>query len=125
MSGIRTVMRLSAVHDWQGDPAVKQMLLWPSAEAQLVFEAEMRRRVAAAGPAAASDTGIGAMYKIRALRGWDNTWAGVVRCGHTGFHLLGETAPATTWQLAMLEAYNLLQQYMGMPLPVAAIRDPV
>lgn len=115
------MIKLSEVHDWQGDAAVKQILVFPCPAAEAAFKALFSKEVEQMGVKDASDTNKGASYKIRAVMNGDGTWSGLVRCGMTGTLLLRETLPAPTWPLAMLEAFNMLQPAMFMPVPAGLI----
>lgn len=117
------MISMSEVHDWQGESAVKQILVFPSLVAHKAFKRQFEQAVKEHGIENASDSGIGAMYKIRAVLNSDGMWVGVIRCGVTGVMLQHETAPAEKYQLALSEAYNLLQRSMLMPNPVTLIND--
>lgn len=117
------MITLSEVHDWQGDPAVKQILVFPNQFAQALFTNLFVDAVEKDGIEDASDTNLGAMYKIRAVLNSDGMWFGLIRCGVTGGLLLRESAPTEKYQQALLEAYNLLQQSMLMPNPVSLINE--
>lgn len=115
------MIKLSNVHDWQGDAAVKQILVFPSSSAETAFTTLHDEEVKRLGVADASDTNKGASYKIRAVKNGDGTWCGLVRCGVTGSLLLHETPAAPNWPLAMLEAYDMLQQASVLPIPIDLI----
>ena len=117
------MIALSEVHDWQGESAVKQILVFPNQFAQALFANRFVDAVEKDGIEGASDSNLGAMYKIRAVLDSDGMWVGLIRCGVTGVMLLRETAPAEKYQLALLEAYNLLQRSMLMPNPVTLINE--
>ena len=82
-------MIFSNIQDWEKDPAVKQMLVFASQEACDRFNA------AYADPKTPKtvsnfpdENGLGAIYKIRAVRNGNGGWDGLVRCGYTGAHLV-------------------------------------
>ena len=76
------------VTDWEGDPSVKQVLVFPSWLAKDNFIVEYNRkdrpRTMDGYP---NENGIGAMYKLRAVRNHDGTWSSVIRCGFTAIEI--------------------------------------
>jgi hypothetical protein len=80
----------SKVHNWQGDDAVKQIHVFSCAAAITSFDDKFDDRVADVGISSASDTGIGAIYKLRAVRDGFNRWIPLIRCGFTGICLWEE-----------------------------------
>lgn len=117
------MIKLSEVHHWQGDAAVRQILVFPSQTAMDAFNIAHADEVKSNGVQDASDTNMGAMYKIRAVMNGDGTWSGLVRCGVTGYLLQETKLPTPNWALAMLEAFSLLQRSMIMPVPVDLIKQ--
>lgn len=71
--------------EWEGDPAVIQMLVFPSLEAQQHFEKMYndpnRPKTISNYP---DENGIGAMFKLRAVRNSNGCYDTVVRCGVSG-----------------------------------------
>jgi hypothetical protein len=83
----------SEIHDWQGNPAVKQILVFPTDFLKSEFEKTFAKRIKRVGIENASDNGIGAVYKIRAVKTGVGSWGGFVRCGSTSRLLLAQDQP--------------------------------
>lgn len=91
----------SKQHPWEGDPAVQQILVFSCDKAKEDFEQKMEARFlketqsyAGTDPtylarykSGMSDTGYGAMYKLRSVKNSEGTFGGVIRCGVTGYML--------------------------------------
>jgi hypothetical protein len=88
------MITFSKQHDWQADPAVQQVLVFPNEKIKNSFDQKMVRRreecVANGHPEnEASDCDAGAIYKLRGVMQSDGKWQAIIRCGFTG-HLLWE-----------------------------------
>ena len=95
----------SDAHNWQNDVNVKQILVFSSHDAMEKFtEKHQARRNACNDPEEVSDTGIGAMYKLRAIKNADGMWLSCVRCGFTGKNLW-DGDPVATPKRALELAY--------------------
>ena len=123
----------SEIHNWQGRPAVKQILVFPSELLKTEFEKTFAERVEKDGIDKASDSNAGAVYKIRAVKNGSGTWDGSVRCGSSGELLLGHptsqptyllclTLTLNAWQHSLREAINMhfreVYQQMMQEVPV-------
>lgn len=91
------MMVFSKIHKWQGEEAVKQILVFPSVLEEQKFTEEHNKRLEEARAAGngidqVSDTGIGAIYKLRIVKTGNGGWMPVIRCGLTGIELW--TCPA-------------------------------
>lgn len=90
----------SEIHDYQDEPAVKQILVFHSQESKERFDGTFKELVDLNGKHIASDTGIGAIYKLRAVKNGNDKWDSVIRCGVTGkllsqrLDLSGQWGPA-------------------------------
>lgn len=73
--------------DWQDDPAVKQILVFPNDDTKEIFNKDFAVLVEKEGIANASDSNLGAVYKLRAVKDSKGQWIPVIRCGITGMHL--------------------------------------
>ena len=73
----------SEQHAWQGDSAVQQILVFPNLGQKLAFEDAFAKNLTAYGIDSAEDTGIGAIYKLRAIKNADGTYGAMIRCGVT------------------------------------------
>jgi hypothetical protein len=75
----------SDAKEWEGDSAVIQMLVFPCIEAQMHFEKMYndpnREKTASDYP---NENGIGAMFKLRAVRNNRGCYDAVIRCGVSG-----------------------------------------
>ena len=72
---------------WQADEAVQQILVFPNAEVHGNFEKSFAARVESEGVENASDSNLGAIYKLRSVKNSDGTYAAIIRCGITGLQL--------------------------------------
>jgi len=77
----------SQMHDWQNDPAVKQILMFPSLETMNNFDVKFAEKVAAEGIENASENNLGAVCKFRAVKCANGEWVGVIRDGFCGLHM--------------------------------------
>lgn len=105
------MFKFSEIHDWQEDPAVKQILVFPSQLLKDEFEKEYALRVEKDGKWAASDSNIGAIYKIRAVKNGNDMWDGVVRCGSSGELLFEQCDLGSCWEDALV---NITNQFSGI-----------
>lgn len=103
------MMVFSEVHDWQKDKSVKQILVFPSQDAKDSFDDDFQTRVEDHGIEYASDSGIGAMYKLRAVMYWDGKWIPIIRCGVTGAKLWEYHLPLLTADDAFALCKNTLK----------------
>ncbi len=105
------MMTFSEVHDWQGDSAVKQILVFPSGQAETKFKESFAVIVSAEGIEDASDTGLGAVYKLRAVKDGNGQYIPVVRCGVTGYTLWEDVIPCHEYKTALLIALNTMTKH--------------
>lgn len=77
----------SEAHSWQNDPAVQQILVFPNKKTKYEFEELYLKEVEKLGTENASDTGIGAIYKIRAVKVGNDMYIPIIRCGMSGVKL--------------------------------------
>lgn len=99
----------SDIHNWQNDAAVVQILVFPDKEAKMLFEREFAERIEKDGIGSASDSRIGAIYKLRAVKNGNDQYLPVLRGGdHAG--LIWEGPPVgdelTALKEAMLHLYS-------------------
>lgn len=99
----------SEIHDWQGEPAVKQILVFPSQLLKDEFDKEFALRVEKDGEKA-SDSNAGAIYKIRAVLNGKGLWDGAVRCGSSGELLFEQCDLGSSWEVALA---NITNQFTG------------
>lgn len=71
-------------HSWQGDASVQQILVFHTEKDKISFDITHEIRVLRDGEENASDNGIGAAYKLRAVLTGDGTWASLIRRGNDG-----------------------------------------
>ncbi len=74
----------SQQHPWQGDEGVQQVLVFGSQAAKVEFDKLYAIRLEHHDVSEASDTGIGATYKLRSVKRSDGKFAGVIRDGCVG-----------------------------------------
>lgn len=106
-------MFLSQVHNWQDDAAVKQILVFIDQNRMNQFDVAYSAKCAVEG-VDASDTTMGAIVKLRAVKNGPGEWIPVVRCGFVGI-MLYEGAPVNSYESALLVAYN---QFMSQMIDV-------
>jgi hypothetical protein len=102
----------SEIHNWQGEEAVKQILVFPSQLLKDEFEKEFAQRVEKDGADKASDSNAGAIYKIRAVKNGEDKWDGVVRCGSSGELLFEQKNLGDNWESAMVNIVNMFTGYI-------------
>ena len=88
----------SKMHAWQNEPAVQQVLVFSSPMMEASFEEAYCRVTNNRDPvlvAKQSDSGMGAIYKLRAVLNSDDQYDPVIRCGFTGIQL-AELTPEVT-----------------------------
>lgn len=101
----------SEVQKWENDDSVRQILVFPNREVKANFDklyAAKDRIKTVSG--FADENGIGAIYKLRAVKNSSSGWNGVIRCGFTGA-LLEESPSVSNWQDA-LRAASLNLRYI-------------
>lgn len=98
----------SHVHNWQGEEAVKQILVFNQAELKNEFDNSFLERIEKDGIRCASDSNIGAIYKLRAVKNGDNKWLPVIRCGFSGLELYEGPSAYDTWDKALFNAHAKL-----------------
>jgi hypothetical protein len=89
------------MHPWQGEPAVQQVLVFTHAAMREQFNKTFTELTESHKPekvSVASDSNLGAIYKLRAVLGSDRSWQPVIRCGFTGIWLQGLDPVATPEQ---------------------------
>lgn len=122
------MFKFSQIHDWQEDPAVKQILVFPSQLLKDEFEKEFALRVEKDGKDKASDSNAGAVYKIRAVKNGNDTWDGVVRCGSSGELLFEQVELSDNWKSCLIFITNIFTGYISEScnqLYAAVVKDPV
>jgi hypothetical protein len=77
----------SKMHDWQNDPAVKQILVFPSKETMDNFDVKFAEKIATEDIESASENNLGAIYKLRAVKCGNGMWVGVIRDGFCGLQM--------------------------------------
>ncbi len=107
------MFKFSEIHDWQEEPAVKQILVFPSQQHKDQFEKEFALRVEKDGKDKASDSNAGAIYKIRAVKNGKDTWDGVVRCGYSGELLFEQVELSETWEVCLFHISNMFIGYIS------------
>lgn len=81
-------MIFSKMRPWQGNPAVQQVLVFPSVQAENRFTDLFAQTVNLCGIEWASDSDLGASYKLRAVKNGKGSYDAVLRCGVTGCVIL-------------------------------------
>lgn len=74
----------SEMHPWQGNAAVQQVLVFSNEEVKAKFEAGYQEVIGKHTHEDASDSNLGAIYKLRAVKLSSGEYAPVIRCGFTG-----------------------------------------
>lgn len=87
-----TKFAYSNFHPWQGDVAVMQVLIFRNETDREVFNKRFGELVKKEGIENASDSGLGALLKLRAVRDSKGMYIPIIRCGVTGV-LLAEYEP--------------------------------
>jgi hypothetical protein len=99
----------SNMHPWQGVPAVQQVLMFSCAAMREQFNknfCEITENHKPEKVSVASDSNLGAIYKLKAVLGSDGSWQPVIRCGFTGIWLQGMDPVATPEQaIAVCKEY--------------------
>jgi hypothetical protein len=98
----------SGIHNWQNEPAVKQILVFPDPVAKHLFESEFAARIEKEGISYASDSRIGAVYKLRAVKDDSGKYVPTIRGGdHAELLWTGEPLadPMVALGAAMAEMY--------------------
>lgn len=107
-------MILSKVHDWQGNETIKQVLVFWDEQEQETFDAEFARRVEADGIEYASENGLTALAKVRAVKCSDDTWETVVRNGYDGGMMTSDNGFGTP-EAALKYGLKLLRRMTTIP----------
>jgi hypothetical protein len=110
----------SNIHNWQGDKAVAQILVFTDREAKQLFDTAFAKRVEEHGIEDASDSGIGAAYRLRAVKNSSNQYLPVIRSGAHG-GLLWEGLPIGNKDSALKAAVNRLFTVL-LNHPAASVR---
>lgn len=105
-------MFFSSVHDWQGDKNVQQVLVFSNEKAKNDFDEKFAQVLAKEGIEHASENNLGAIFKVRAVRGSEG-WFGVVRCGTNGYLLSEDSHPFITPGHAMLHVWCKFADQLG------------
>ena len=93
----------SELHPWQENGAVMQVLVFSSEAMSIRFKDAYALATNNGDPGLVScvtDSNMGAIYKLRAVKNVDCEWIPVIRCGFTGGHLM-ELDPEPTAQDAI------------------------
>ena len=98
-------------HAWQADESVQQILVFPHHEMKEIFEKDFALRVEKLGLIFASDSNIGAIYKLRAVKARSPktgfmVWVSIIRCGITGTHLFESSETFDTPDKALYNAFE-------------------
>lgn len=97
----------SNIHNWQNDPAVAQILVFSDRESKQLFDKQFAERIKKDGVESASDAGIGAVYRLRAVKDGNGKYVPVIRAGaHSG--LIWEGEPLDDKMKALRSAVFLL-----------------
>ena len=107
----------SEIHNWQGESAVKQILVFPSELLKNEFDKEFAERLEKDGIEKASDSNAGAVYKLRAVKNGKWEYIPVIRCGSSG-EQLWEGQPHPNWKTCLLVAHNHLWASIVKSMPV-------
>ena len=103
----------SQIHNWQNDPAVKQVLVFPNESVRETFETEFAERAEREGWWCASDSNAGAIYKLRSVKNSDESYAPVIRCGKGGDLLWegkAESSERFALSAAVIELYRSIME---------------
>lgn len=80
----------STMHSYQGEEAVQQVLVFPDKDTKERFEKVLiERKLTTIKIEEVDENGIGAIYKLKAVKNISEKYSSVVRSGFTG-HLLYE-----------------------------------
>jgi len=103
-------------HDWQNDPAVKQILVFPNHEAKENFYKAFNAEVKEKGIENASDNNKGAIYKLRAVKDSDGHYIPVIRCAINGLQLYEDHVHYTNYQDALKVCVKELKKQLNQSL---------
>ena len=110
-------------HNWQGDAGVKQILVFPNEAMAEVFEKDFAVLVDEKGIEEASDSNLGAIYKLRAIKNSvDNEWIPLIRCGISGESLWEGYNKYPTPYYALYEAYLKLKELVLESMPAKELK---
>ena len=113
------MMVFSKVHNWQGEPAVKQIRVFTTDEVKKRFTTAMLERIEAYGIEDASDNNIGAIYKLRAIKNINKNWTAVIRCGFTSNLLYEDSKKYNTPE----EAFDACKHALSESLKLSGVID--
>lgn len=116
-------MIFSKIHDWQGNPSVKQICVFSCEDAKEKFDTILSKRVYVSGISEANDNGIGAVYKIKAVRHIDNNWSWVIRCGYTSCIIANDDNTYTSYKAAFEAAFKELQLLISSRLTLENFKE--
>lgn len=106
----------SDIHDWQANPCVKQILVFPNYEAKnnftIAFEAEVKEK----GVEDANENNKGAVYKLRAVKDSDGHYIPVIRCAINGLQLYEDHVHYTNYQDALKVCVKELKKQLNQSL---------
>lgn len=114
----------SEIHDWQNEPAIKQILVFSHVNAKENFEKEIERRFkdetnryTGVDPdyltkyrSNMSDSGCGAIYKLKSVLNGKGTFDAMIRCGFNGEHIWEHHASFTTPEEALWAAFGQMKK---------------
>jgi len=103
----------SEKHAWQGDVAVQQILVFPSSEEKHEFNKSYAQRLSTTFVENCSDTGIGAVYKLRSVLDNHGKFVPVIRCGVTGKQLWVSYDTQATPEAALKKCLENLQELLN------------
>ena len=110
----------SEQHAWQGNEAVQQILVFPNYAMQEVFNKDFADLVEKQGIESASDSNLGAIYKLRAVKNGTGKYIPVIRCGVSGLELWegGEKhdVPSNALEYALTQLKRLISQSIDSTL---------
>jgi hypothetical protein len=104
----------SSVHDWENDPAVKQVLVFSCNKAVDHFNEKYKKREIETIPALrlSIDSDCGAIFKLRAVKLSDDKYMPLLRCGVTGYLLSQNHTEFDDFEEAIEAAKELLINYL-------------
>jgi len=81
------VLIFSELHHVQNNQRIQQILVFPNQKVKNLFDHRFEEEVKAKGIEQASDTNLGAVYKLQTVKNNDGTYTGLILCGFTGDQL--------------------------------------
>lgn len=103
----------SDAHNWQDNDQVKQILVFPNSEVHNSFNVKFKKRVTINGIEDASDSGIGAIYKFRAIRNSSDKWVPLIRCGVTGEYIWEAPSRVDSYQHALMVCESKMKEMIN------------